>query len=72
MIYKGGAEIHEGQLVGAGLNVGETAQCSTVVKLVATDTIEFYGFSPNANTKVYNGGGAATHSWATIQQLTQD
>lgn len=71
-IYVNGVEIHEDQFVGAFLNTGETTKCVTMHRLAAGATVTFHGFAPNANTLVYANGGTTTHTWAFVQQITQD
>ena len=71
-VYINGAEIHEDQFVCAANNTGETTKCITFHHVNAGATIAFYSFSPQANTKIYANGGVATHTWAFVQQITQD
>lgn len=72
MIYKNGVEIQEQILSASGTNVGLSPTCSTIVHLDPTDYIEFYAQSASANADIYSNSGAATHTWAIVQQLTQD
>ena len=71
-VYVNGAEIHEDQFVCAANNTGETTKCITFHNVAAGGTIAFYAFSPQANTKIYANGGVATHTWAFVQQITND
>jgi len=68
-VYRNGAEVHEGNFSASGTNVAVTPNCMTVLHLDATDTITFYAQSASANADIYS---ANTHTWALVQQLTQD